>query len=181
MRNSVLIVDDSKFIHELVRSHLADENYMFHSAFAGSAGIDVAICCEPDLILLDVDLPDMNGFDVCRHLKANPATANSAVIFLTASTSPDEKVCGLALKAADYITKPFDGSELEVRVRSALRVKRLLDLLPENSPAEGTPQAASRSNREGRRGQRLSLGKIMEARSKNPWQRGSPAQMFYPN
>ncbi len=84
-------------------------------------------------MLLDVDLPDMNGFDVCRHLRG--VDPRSAVIFLTSSSSVDEKVCGLHLGGVDYVTKPFDPAELAQRVRNSLRTKRLLERLP-------TPAAA---------------------------------------
>jgi DNA-binding response OmpR family regulator len=125
-----MIVDDSKPLHALVKVHLGEENLVFHSAFNGSSALDMVASIKPDLILLDLDMPDMNGFDVCRFLKVDPSTANIPVIFLTASTSSDEKACAFDSQATDYITKPFDSNELIARVRVALRTKRLLDLLP---------------------------------------------------
>ena len=130
MAQTVLIVDDSAPLHALVKVHLGDDAVLIHSAYDGSTALIAAASLRPDLILLDVDMPDMNGFEVCRCLKANAATADIPVIFLAAGTSADEKVCGLNLQAVDYITKPFDPAELCARVRSALRTKRLLDLLP---------------------------------------------------
>ena len=128
MRPTVLIVDDSLSVHQLVSSYFSTEPWQLCSAYTGSEGLAVAIAREPELVLLDVDLPDMNGFDVCRHLRG--LAARSAVIFLTASASVDEKVCGLHLGGVDYVTKPFDPAELTVRVRNSLRTKRLLDRVP---------------------------------------------------
>src|SRR5205814_188986 len=81
-----------------------------------------------DLVLLDVDMPDMDGFEVCRRLKGQPATMNIPVVFLTGAGSTDEKIRGLELGAVDYVTKPFEPAELRARVRAALRTKYLLDL-----------------------------------------------------
>jgi diguanylate cyclase (GGDEF)-like protein len=80
----------------------------------------------PDLILLDVDLPDVHGLEVCRELKADPATANVPVIFLTGSVSPDDRIYGPEVGAADFINKPFNPAELRARVRGALRTRNLL-------------------------------------------------------
>src|SRR6202043_1184286 len=117
---------------------------------------------KPDLVLLDVDMPKMDGFQVCRMLKADPATADIPIIFLTASSSTDAKVCGFALRAVDYITKPFEPNELCARVRVALRTKRLLDLLPDQSSA---PRAAGTLNTP------ISLANLMRSRAENPWNR----------
>ena len=117
----ILIIDDSAAIQRLVHAHLEDVFPNVSSASDGVTGLALAATLNPDLILLDLDLPDMNGFDVCRFLKANPSTASIPIVFLSASNSIDAKVCGLDLHAADYITKPFDGAELCARVRMALR------------------------------------------------------------
>lgn len=81
------------------------------------------------MILLDLDMPDMSGFEVCRRLKADAEFCMIPVIFLSGSGSLSDKVKGLDLGAVDYVTKPFDGVELQARVRAALRTKRLQDLL----------------------------------------------------
>jgi diguanylate cyclase (GGDEF)-like protein len=83
----------------------------------------------PDLILLDVDMPDPNGFEVCRRLKLNEVLANTPIVFLTGAGTTEEKIRGLELGALDYITKPFDPAELRARVRAALRLKFMMDLL----------------------------------------------------
>ena len=130
MTQTIVIIDDSADIHRLARSAFAPESWNLQSAYSGSDGLVMATSQCADLVLLDVDLPDINGFDVCRHLKAHPNTSCTSVIFLTAASSSDEKNCGLELQAADYVTKPFDPAELRVRVRNALRTKKLLDLIP---------------------------------------------------
>jgi diguanylate cyclase (GGDEF)-like protein len=123
MKSSVLIVDDSPYLHKLVRAHLEAEPIEIHSAGDGEQAISAAVNLKPSLILLDVDMPEMNGFEVCRRLKANPATANIPIIFLTADVASENKVKGLNLGADDYITKPFKPEELRARVRCVLRNK----------------------------------------------------------
>jgi two-component system cell cycle response regulator len=91
----------------------------------------------PDLVLLDLDLPDVSGFDVCRELKADPRTMNIPVLFLTGTEDPSVKAAALDLGAIDYITKPFDPAELRARVRSALRTKRYHDLLAARAQLDG--------------------------------------------
>src|SRR4029434_3942056 len=97
-----------------------------HDAEAGETAIRESI---PDLILLDIDLPGENGFDFCRRLKENPATARIPVIFLTAADETEQKVQGLELGAVDFVNKPFDPAELKARVRASLRTKSLIDTL----------------------------------------------------
>ena len=129
---SIIIIDDSRDIHRLVRSAFVDESWQIRSAYSGSEGLMMATALAADLVLLDVDLPDLNGFDVCRHLKADLSTSRAAVIFLTASSSIDERVCGLQLEAIDFVTKPFEPAELCIRAKSALRIKSMLDAIPNN-------------------------------------------------
>src|SRR3954454_10303053 len=129
MNQRVLIIDDSQPIHALVRVRLADEGIELQSAHDGKSGLQCALDNPPDVILLDVDMPDLNGFEVCRRLKADGRTMDVPVIFLTGASSTEEKITGLELGAVDYITKPFDPAELRARVRSSLRTKYLLDLL----------------------------------------------------
>lgn len=174
MPQTVLIVDDMTAMHDLIKVHLDEEGWALHSLFDGASALVAAASMNPDLILLDVDMPGMNGFDVCRALKANVQTSHIPVIFLTAATSPDEKVCGLELRAVDYITKPFDPGELRVRVRSALRTKRLLDLLPK-SPTDAASAATAQAGGEGRQvNARLSMKQMLHARAANPWNRKPP-------
>lgn len=125
----VLIVDDSPKARQVAQVRLKAENVEIVSADGGAAGLEMARREKPDLILLDVDMPDMSGFDVCRALKSDPQVSMIPIIFLTGSGSAEDKVKGLDLGAVDYVTKPFDAFELGARVRAALRTKHLQDLL----------------------------------------------------
>ena len=124
MEQSILIIDDSTDIHRLIRSALEEEPWQIESAFDGPQGLEMAAAGRFDLILLDLDLPSMNGFEVCRHLKADPYTSRAAVIFLTTLSGTDERACALKLGAADYLTKPFDGENLKTRIGQELRTQR---------------------------------------------------------
>ena len=137
MTQRVLIIDDTKNIHGLVKARLAGEPVELHSAFTSADGLAQTGTLLPDLILLDVDMPDMDGFEVCRRLKAQPATMNIPIVFLTGAGSTDEKIRGLELGAVDYVTKPFEPAELRARVRAALRTKYLLDLLNKKAMIDG--------------------------------------------
>jgi DNA-binding response OmpR family regulator len=142
MTPTILIVDDSPSIHQLVSSCFNGEPWHICSAYTGAEGLQMAAARGAELVLLDVDLPDMNGFHVCRELRL--IDARSAVIFLTASASVDEKVCGLTLGGVDYVTKPFEPAELAQRVRISLRTKRLLDRLPATTDARPVPRQGYR-------------------------------------
>jgi diguanylate cyclase (GGDEF)-like protein len=122
-RESILIIDDSLALHTLIKSFLAPEMLKLRSAYDGESGLTAAANPQPSLILLDVDLPGIDGFEVCRRLKSNPSTASIPIIFLTASAMVSEQIKGLELGALDYIVKPFKAEELCARVRAALRVK----------------------------------------------------------
>ena len=129
----LLIVDDSPDIHELVVIWLAGEPVEFFSCETGEEALALAAQVRPDLILLDVELPGLDGFEVCRRLKSAAATADIPIVFLTGASSTEEKLRGLDLGAIDYITKPFDPAELRARVRSSLNTKRLMDLLAQKA------------------------------------------------
>jgi len=125
----VLIVDDSKHALAIAKARLAKEELEIVCADSGQAGLAAARRERPDLILLDVDMPGISGFEVCRQLKGDIDLGMIPVIFLTASSSTEDRVRGLDLGATDYVTKPFDAFELRARVRAALRTKRLQDML----------------------------------------------------
>jgi len=124
-----LIIDDSPDALVVAKARLVKENLDVICAGGGKEGLKLANQERPDLILLDLDMPDMSGFEVCRQLKADAELCMIPVIFLTGSGSLADKVKGLDLGAVDYVTKPFDGIELQARVRAALRTKHLQDLL----------------------------------------------------
>ena len=125
----VLIIDDDPASVALARQWLKKDGHGIVTAAGGDEGLSMAVKEAPDLILLDVQMPGMNGFQVCKRLKADSRLRNIPVIFLSAADETREKVKGLDLGAVDYVTKPFDRFELPARVRAALRTKRLQDLL----------------------------------------------------
>lgn len=117
----ILIVEDEKDIHELISYNLKQEGYEIISAYAGDKGFEQAISKRPDLILLDIMLPVMNGLDVCRELKANDKTAHIPIVMLSAKNEDSDIITGLELGADDYITKPFSPRILIARIRAILR------------------------------------------------------------
>ncbi len=123
----VLIVDDNPKITAIAKVHLKKEALEVISAENGKSALESAQKDSPDLILLDVDMPDMSGFEVCQVLKSNTELCLIPVIFLTATDDNASRIKGLDLGAADYVTKPFDSSELRARVRATLRTKKLQD------------------------------------------------------
>ena len=138
----LLLVDDDVESLAVAQARLADDEIEISCATGGRAGLEAAKSQNPDLILLDLDMPDMSGFDVCRILKADPELCMIPVLFLSGSGTPGDKVRGLDLGAVDYITKPFDDFELRARVRAAMRTKQLQDLLIEHAhidPLTGLP------------------------------------------
>lgn len=126
---TVLTIDDDPEIHRLIEVRLQLERLTLVRASNAEEGLRLARELMPDLILLDVGLPDQSGFLVCRQIKGDPKTTPIPVIFLTAASDTVDKVKGLDLGAVDYVLKPFDSAELRARVRAALRTKRYQDLL----------------------------------------------------
>ena len=118
-KKTVLIVEDEVNIVDIVRFNLQREGYATLEAYDGEAGLALAREKKPDLILLDVMMPKMMGFDVCRALRAEGD--NVPVIILTAREEEEDKILGLEIGADDYITKPFNPLELVARVKTQLR------------------------------------------------------------
>lgn len=133
----VLIVDDSQDVHRLLKARLRTEDIEFISATSGEEGLALAIERQPLLTLLDLDMPGMDGFEVLRILKDNPATVQIPIIILSGLQSAQDKVTAFDLGAVDYVTKPFDMAELRVRVRSALRMNQLLRMLAQRAQIDG--------------------------------------------
>lgn len=125
----VLAIDDSPVVLALVEARLRPEAVRIVTAPSGEEGLLAVAREKPDLVLLDVEMPGMGGLEVCRRLKADPATSTIPVIFLTATDDVGIKVDGFDLGAHDYVMKPFHPDELRARVRAALRMKRAQDLL----------------------------------------------------
>jgi DNA-binding response OmpR family regulator len=114
----VLVVDDEKKIVDIVRAYLEKDNFQVFEAFAGDKALDLVNSVHPDLVILDLMLPGLSGWDVCRELRK---TKDIPIIMLTARDEVADKIIGLELGADDYITKPFNPNELISRVRAVLR------------------------------------------------------------
>lgn len=129
MSKRILIVEDEKNIIDILSFNLSREGYDTMEALDGKTGLQLALEQDPDLILLDLMLPEMNGFDVCRSLREQGRT--TPVIMLTAREEETDKVMGLELGADDYITKPFSMRELLARVKANIRRS---DMIPAAMP-----------------------------------------------
>jgi len=124
MIKRILIIEDDKDIVEALKYNLEKEKaYSVLSAETGDAGLAIAHEVRPHLIILDIGLPGLNGFEVCRELRRAEPTREIPILILTARTSESDKVLGLELGADDYITKPFGVRELMARIRAILRRK----------------------------------------------------------
>lgn len=121
MTGKVLIVDDEISIRELLKFNLQKEGYSVFEAEDGITGVSIAKADKPDLIILDLMLPGLDGIDVCRSLKNGQTTAGIPIIMLTAKADEVDKVIGLEMGADDYLTKPFSTRELMARVKAVLR------------------------------------------------------------
>jgi two-component system, sensor histidine kinase and response regulator len=130
----ILIVDDVPKNIQVAANILQQEGYQMAFAQNGKAAISQIQSNRFDLILLDIMMPGMDGFEVCRQLRENPETRNIPIIFLTAKTDTESILKGFEVGAVDYVTKPFNGSELSARVRTHLALKRAQeDLLEANA------------------------------------------------
>ncbi|MFN8375946.1 MAG: adenylate/guanylate cyclase domain-containing protein [Anaerolineae bacterium] len=123
----VLVADDHADNRRLITDLLSMRDYEVETAADGEEALSAAQKYSPDLVILDVDMPRMNGFEVVKHLKANPATAQIPILMLTARIQVQDRVEGLQLGAEDYITKPFNARELLARVDARLRAKAVTD------------------------------------------------------
>ncbi len=115
---TILVVDDEISIQELVRLYLEKEGFRVESAGSGKEALERIDVVKPSLVVLDIMLPDMNGFDVCRELRQR---ADVPVLMLTARKDDIDKILGLEMGADDYLTKPFNPRELVARIRAVLR------------------------------------------------------------
>ncbi len=123
-KRKILIIEDDKDIVEMLDYNLKEEGYDTISALNGEEGIALAGKERPDLIILDIMLPIMDGFEVCRTLKNDDRVAHVPIIILSAKSQETDKVVGLELGADDYVTKPFSPRELIARMRAILRRRK---------------------------------------------------------
>jgi diguanylate cyclase (GGDEF)-like protein len=129
----ILLIDDSRLITEFGKRILVGKDHAVLTADSGELGLEMSLRELPDLILLDVVLPGLDGYEVCRRLKGREATRDIPVIMLTSKAEPADKIRGLELGAVDYVTKPFDAGELLARVHTHLRMKELYEALQEKN------------------------------------------------
>ncbi|MFA6971738.1 MAG: HD domain-containing phosphohydrolase [Gallionella sp.] len=124
-KGKILAVDDTPASLRLLSDILKAEGYEVRSAISGELALHAANSSPPELVLLDIRMPGMDGFEVCRRLKANPVTSDVPVIFVSAASETEEKVKGFEVGAVDFVTKPYQRDELLARVRTHLELNRL--------------------------------------------------------
>ena len=120
-KKKILIIDDEVLNRAILEDYLSDFGYEIYMASNGSEGVDMLTKTSPDLVLLDIKMPDKDGFQTLEEIKRSPGFANIPVLFISALNRSNLKVKGLELGAEDYITRPFDKAELLARIRAALR------------------------------------------------------------
>lgn len=117
----ILVVEDNKDIQKLLRLNLTQENFEVIPAFDAEEGLSLAQESSPDLIILDINLPKINGIELCRQLKSNPALRHIPILILTVRKEEVDRIIGFELGADDYVTKPFSPRELILRIKAILR------------------------------------------------------------
>jgi len=134
---NILLIDDNKLNARMIDLILKNDNFSVMSTTSGQEGLELAESKKPDLILLDIMMPIMDGFEVCRRLKTSEMTRDIPVIFLTSKSDSDGVVKGFELGAADYVTRPFNRTELLARLRTHLALRdsqnKVVDLERKNS------------------------------------------------
>jgi putative two-component system response regulator len=130
-KGRILAVDDTPDSLRLLTDLLTAEGYEVRSAISGALALHAAALNPPELILLDICMPEMDGYEVCRRLKADPTTREVPVIFVSAASETTEKVEGFTVGAVDFVTKPYQRDELLARVRTHIELSRLRNHLEE--------------------------------------------------
>ncbi|TMV18292.1 diguanylate cyclase [Paenibacillus thermoaerophilus] len=139
----ILVVDDSKLNIRILKELLEDQ-YRLAVAYSGEEALDMAVVFQPDLILLDIVMPGMDGYELCGKLKQHPVTADTPVIFITALNRPEDEAKGLEFGAIDYISKPFNPAVVKARVKNHIELKRHRDFLKRISSIDGLTGLANR-------------------------------------
>lgn len=121
MDKKILVVDDEQDILDLISYNLSKEGYSVRTAADGAKGLEAARASRPDLVVLDVMMPGMDGFEVCKALRQDPQFAATAIMFLTAKSGEIDQILGLELGADDYLQKPISPRVMLARVKSILR------------------------------------------------------------
>jgi putative two-component system response regulator len=131
--STILIVDDQRLAQKSLEMLLLPQGHTLVFASSGQEGLGKAMEVNPDLILLDVVMPDMDGFEVCRRLRANTQLAEVPIILITSLDDRDARLEGIEAGADDFVTKPFDSVELRARVQSITRLNRYRRLQAERA------------------------------------------------
>jgi putative two-component system response regulator len=125
---SILIIDDEPIVRLTLEGLLMQENLDLLLAENGKQGLELAKRYLPDAILLDLMMPDMNGYEVCRKIRANPKLAEVPIIMITANDNREARIKGLEAGADDFLTKPFDSLEIQIRTKNILRLNRFQNI-----------------------------------------------------
>lgn len=133
---SILVVDDTQENLELLTGMLKSKGYIVRPAPSGKIALMTAKVNPPDLVLLDINMPEMDGYEVCRRFKADPVLQDIPVIFLTAFTETSEKIKAFGVGGVDYITKPFESLEVEARIKAQLTIREQERLLRESAETQ---------------------------------------------
>ncbi len=144
-KTSVLVIDDDASIHTIVKSRLEGVVDSIVCVNRPAAGIRDAILERPNVILLDINMPEMDGFKVCSHLKENAATRDIPILFLTVDRNVEHLAKALDCGGSDYILKPFNEVELEARVRAALRTSQMFEMLREQARIDALTGLSNRA------------------------------------
>ena len=126
MPNKIAVIEDNKTNIKLIRYQLEAEGFDINIEETGIAGIEMIRNQKPDMIILDIGLPDINGFEVCKKLRKDPITKDYPIIMLTAKGDDRDKIEGLSLGADDYITKPYNAKELILRINNLLNRSKII-------------------------------------------------------
>lgn len=139
----ILIVDDD-FINKEILAHGLKQDYEILLASSGSEALEIAKKEQPDTILLDIVMPDIDGYQVCRTLKSSRVTQKIPIIFSTSKCTDEDEVLGLTMGASDYVTKPFNMALVKARVRNQVLLKQKTDLLEQLASVDGLTEVPNR-------------------------------------
>lgn len=138
-KSHILVVEDDRDLADMLDAYFRVQGYEVTTASWGEEAVQAALEKQPNLVVLDIRLPDIDGYEVCRRLRSHRRTQDIPVIFLTDKRNRADKLSGLELGVVDYITKPFDIQELRLRVRNALQRARVS---PQMNPVTNLPEGA---------------------------------------
>ncbi len=144
-QTNILVIEDDEIVARTIVRSLRGEQYRITVANSGVEGIKIARRLEPDLVILDVIMPGMDGYTVCREMRADPLTSEVPILFLTAKVKDDDRITGFNAGADDYLCKPFNIDELSLRIRAILRRTKIQARAQANGVVE--PEAGQEASR----------------------------------